>query len=173
MKMRALVVAIAAATCASSMSGAAVFECIASDGKHNFQTAPCPVGSGQLPVPLGPTQPPLQEERAANCGPVKMNATEGARAEAVAKVLLKQQLKDPDSARFTGMHHGKESCDGAAVTLVCGRYNARNGFGGYTGDKQFTVTIDGDGGSLWTEEMGGTPGWDGALRCTKASAASL
>lgn len=44
-------------------------------------------------------------------------------------------LKDPESARFQGVH--------VKWGTVCGEVNAKNSFGGYTGFKRF-LSIDGD-----------------------------
>lgn len=46
---------------------------------------------------------------------------------------LKGRLKDPDSAKISNV---KVSADGKTV---CGLVNAKNGFGGYTGDSVFYV----------------------------------
>lgn len=46
-----------------------------------------------------------------------------------AKRLLKEQLKDPESAQFRYVF--------ATETIVCGTYNARNGMGGYTDFEPF------------------------------------
>ena len=46
---------------------------------------------------------------------------------------LKGRLKDPDSAKISAV---KISADGKTV---CGLVNAKNGFGGYTGDSVFYV----------------------------------
>lgn len=53
----------------------------------------------------------------------------------LAETLVKVRLRDPDSAVFSGTkvvrRGGKET--------VCGFVNARNGFGGMTGDRWFAV----------------------------------
>lgn len=55
-------------------------------------------------------------------------------AGARAAVLLR--LKDPDSARFGQIAHGKAGA-------ICGEVNARNSYGGYTGMTPFMLTADG------------------------------
>lgn len=52
--------------------------------------------------------------------------------EAVKRDLAKS-LKDPESARF-GTIHASDTKDGK---IVCGFVNAKNSFGGYTGEKLF------------------------------------
>jgi hypothetical protein len=47
----------------------------------------------------------------------------------VARLALKELLKDPDSARF----RWEFTKNGA----VCGRVNARNSYGGYAGEKTY------------------------------------
>ena len=46
---------------------------------------------------------------------------------------VRESLKDPDSARFGEMSNSE---DGA---IACGTVNAKNGFGGYTGDQTFML----------------------------------
>ncbi len=52
---------------------------------------------------------------------------------AAAQATIAAQLRDPDSARFTGVTLMK---DGS----VCGFVNSRNAFGGMTGNNPFVVT---------------------------------
>ncbi len=59
-----------------------------------------------------------------------------------AKKALKSRLKDPESATFSEV---KSNEDGT----VCGKYNAKNSFGGYVGEKIFSyengvITINED-----------------------------
>ncbi len=69
-----------------------------------------------------------------------------------AEAWVKSVLKDPDSAKFSGQHG------------YCGYVNAKNSFGGYTGDKRFVapdaynVMIEGRGTrelerELWQREF--------------------
>ncbi len=51
-----------------------------------------------------------------------------------AEQSVRAHLKDPESAQFTDMKYYRQA------SLVCGKVNARNGFGGYTGPKEFTFT---------------------------------
>lgn len=66
-----------------------------------------------------------------------------------------QQLKDPDSARFGDIAAVKSS---AGTITVCGWVNAKNSYGGYTGDKPFLGAIIGSGAKLgfYVVGMGGT-----------------
>src|SRR5262245_59954783 len=54
-----------------------------------------------------------------------------------AKAAVLKTLKDPDSARFTDIKHVYMPGGG----WVCGRVNAKNGFGGYDGPKVFLYYI--------------------------------
>jgi hypothetical protein len=51
---------------------------------------------------------------------------------------LRSSLKDPDSARFGTMRAVK---DAKGDVIVCGYVNAKNSFGGYTGDQPFLGTL--------------------------------
>jgi hypothetical protein len=48
-------------------------------------------------------------------------------------------LKDPDSAKFSDMKILKASHSDGSFTFICGRVNAKNSFGGYTGFQDFVV----------------------------------
>jgi hypothetical protein len=50
---------------------------------------------------------------------------------------VKEQLKDPDSAQFESLTQRTDT------KIIYGRVNAKNGFGGYTGYKDFRVYPDG------------------------------
>lgn len=53
--------------------------------------------------------------------------------------LVKEALKDPDSAKFSDLKaYGRES-DPRSID-VCGRVNAKNSYGGYSGSAWFVVT---------------------------------
>jgi hypothetical protein len=55
-----------------------------------------------------------------------------------ARAAVLAELKDPDSARITGV---KPLLTNGKVTGYCGRVNAKNSFGGYTGDSVFYVSL--------------------------------
>lgn len=59
-----------------------------------------------------------------------------AQAFAAAKTALLASLKDADSAKLTDMRR--------VGSFVCGRVNSKNGFGGYTGNKTFSVDSTGE-----------------------------
>lgn len=65
--------------------------------------------------------------------------------EAVRENLTKWALKDPSSAQF--------SDEEAGATVVCGRVNAKNSFGGYTGAKAYTASLYGGGDSWYVEKV--------------------
>jgi len=57
---------------------------------------------------------------------------------AVVQSSLRKALKDPDSARF-GTVAAARGPDGAIT--VCGMVNAKNAYGGYTGEQPFMGTL--------------------------------
>lgn len=54
----------------------------------------------------------------------------------VAEGMIRQKLRDPDSAKFRDVRVGG-SVNGK---IICGYVNSRNGFGGMTGDQRFAVS---------------------------------
>lgn len=54
---------------------------------------------------------------------------------AVIEAGVRSRLKDPDSAKFRGLVAGMPP-DKSGI-FVCGWVNAKNSFGGYTGDRPF------------------------------------
>lgn len=52
---------------------------------------------------------------------------------------LKSRLKDPESARISGVYTVKTEYTGDAIN-VCGLINAKNSYGGYTGNRLFVAT---------------------------------
>jgi hypothetical protein len=69
----------------------------------------------------------------------RQRADEAALAEA--QDLVKQRLRDPDSAEFSGQSRFRYA--NGEITAVCGEVNAKNGFGGYTGYQYYTVLMAG------------------------------
>lgn len=53
-----------------------------------------------------------------------------------AMAVVEGRLKDPESAEFGTIFVR----DAGGIVSACGSVNAKNGFGGYTGDKSFIVT---------------------------------
>lgn len=59
------------------------------------------------------------------------------------KTVIPKQLRDPASATFGKVSaHTDRKYKGKPVTAVCGTVNAKNGFGGYTGMKQFVLIAE-------------------------------
>lgn len=54
------------------------------------------------------------------------------------QTLVSQRLREPESARFSKISVVTKEC----APVVCGVVNARNGFGGMTGDRSFAVAGD-------------------------------
>lgn len=63
-------------------------------------------------------------------------AVESSRLQEELKQVLVSRLKDPASVQFASLKMNNPK------TALCGEYNAKNGFGGYGGFKQFIVTSD-------------------------------
>lgn len=59
---------------------------------------------------------------------------------AVVQMLVKQQMKDPESAQFRNWHYVKASKSLPAT--VCGEVNGKNSFNGYTGFRHFLFKTD-------------------------------
>lgn len=74
---------------------------------------------------------------ASNWQPMQLTANQRASVER----QIRNQLKDPESARFGGIAAVKD--DKGAIT-VCGAVNAKNSFGGYTGHRPFVGLLFGD-----------------------------
>ncbi|UQS88750.1 hypothetical protein M5C90_24605 [Pseudomonas chlororaphis subsp. piscium] len=69
-----------------------------------------------------------------------------AEQEAAAKTTIAGMLKDPESARFSGVI-GVQRVGYPNSTAVCGNVNAKNSYGGYVGSVPFMVV--GSRGQLW------------------------
>ncbi len=68
----------------------------------------------------------------AGCG-----KSEEQRSIEAAEAAVRESLKDPDSAKF-GLAEAFGLFDGH---VVCGAVNAKNGFGGYTGERTYMVML--------------------------------
>ena len=79
------------------------------------------------PEPTRPTPPTPAERAARDRDRIRSNVEE------LAQAAVLSTLRDPASARFTYMYVNLDA------GVVCGEVNARNGFGGYTGDKYFMM----------------------------------
>ena len=77
---------------------------------------------------------------AAVCGVFAQEASEDPTI-SKAKARLLQQLKDPESARWFGLHVASPKKPGGPP-LLCGWVNSKNSFGGYVGFKPFLATAD-------------------------------
>lgn len=58
-----------------------------------------------------------------------------------AKEVIRSELKDPDSAKFSGIY-GVTSESWKISHAVCGYVNAKNSYGGYVGKRPFAVVGD-------------------------------
>lgn len=83
----------------------------------------------------------------ANRIPVEMSP----QLEKLAREALGERMRDPESIQLSKLEAGKQA-DGQ--TLVCGYYNAKNGFGGYAGRTPFFMIVQnsGKGAVGWERE---------------------
>jgi hypothetical protein len=78
-----------------------------------------------------------------------------AQALASARQTVSGKLKDPDSAKFTDVaRKTTPNVRGEPTDVVCGKVNAKNGYGGYTGAKAFVYFV-GNKSSTTVEELVG------------------
>ncbi|MBB4865473.1 hypothetical protein HNP46_004367 [Pseudomonas nitritireducens] len=63
-----------------------------------------------------------------------------------AKAVITSMLKDPESARFSGII-GVQVEGRPSASAICGNVNAKNSYGGYVGSVPFMVF--GDKGQIW------------------------
>lgn len=79
----------------------------------------------------------------ASCGSGSSSSSEPsesemlARYQVAAKEKLKDSLRDPDSAKYEGVKAHRVAAGGF---VFCGRINAKNGFGGFTGFERFVAS---------------------------------
>lgn len=50
---------------------------------------------------------------------------------------VEENLFDPDSSRYRNIRYYSPKSKGKKITVMCGKYNAKNRMGGYTGYKRF------------------------------------
>jgi len=68
--------------------------------------------------------------------PTWQNAELTEEQQLAATASVRELLKDPDSATFSGLY-GAKRIDGEGPLVVCGYVNAKNSYGGYVGKKRF------------------------------------
>jgi len=86
----------------------------------------------------------LQAAHAVDLPPYSVEPSKLTRAmTAAAELIVKQQLKDPDSAKFEHVQAFRDlgSDDAAQAFFVCGFVNAKNSYGGYSGNSAFMASI--------------------------------
>ncbi|PHM51011.1 hypothetical protein [Xenorhabdus sp. KK7.4] len=73
----------------------------------------------------------------------------------IGESLVRNNLNDPDSAKFDSFYHSSDEIftpidrpSGELDGYVCGRVNAKNAYGGYTGKKPYYVHIETKNGKL-------------------------
>jgi hypothetical protein len=85
---------------------------------------------------------PFQRLEAVSAPPTKANndwRTSRAFSQDVVEAAVRRQLRDPQSAIFRDLSatNDRKIGQSPAGLVVCGYVNAKNGFGGYTGEKPF------------------------------------
>jgi hypothetical protein len=61
----------------------------------------------------------------------------------MAKESIRKRAKDPGSVEFADVWVGQlTTSKGTTVKVACGYFNAKNGFGGYTGQQRFISGAD-------------------------------
>lgn len=85
-----------------------------------------------LPV-LGVMTKPPERERT----PEEKEASRRSGMVYAAKAIITQGMRDPSSATFGNVFYADK-----AGETVCGYVNGKNGFGGYTGMKEFVVIVE-------------------------------
>ena len=59
---------------------------------------------------------------------------------AISQTAVRNRLRDPNSAQFSDVYFTRAQLGGRRITVVCGRVNSRNGFGGYSGTQRFIAS---------------------------------
>jgi hypothetical protein len=131
---------------------------------------------GSIVIPLGgqvsnddtslaekkPSKPVVEVRKPSHLAATSTKVTSATLSSARREV--KQQMKDPDSIKF-GEYRALKLFDDEtkkSVIAICGKYNAKNSYGGYTGDKLFLAKQREDGG--WSIVVGGM----GLAMCSNA-----
>ena len=65
-------------------------------------------------------------------------------------LLIKERLKDPDSAKFRNTFIVRVQ----GQALLCGEVNSKNSFGGYTGFTRFMMGMTEISDKAWSENCG-------------------
>lgn len=96
-----------------------------------------------------PDQPPSAQQTAA-----QKQRIEEMSAISAAKRLVKERLKDPDSAQFSTVVYRPKT------KTVCGYVNAKNSFGGYTGNRGFISNGAQSNTSIQGDSAGFAEAWN-------------
>lgn len=73
--------------------------------------------------------------------------------EAAVRSRFRSALKDPDSLQLANVKASTGAIRHVPSTVVCGYFNSRNSFGGYTGFEPFAMEVtNGIAGDLWTDQ---------------------
>lgn len=107
---------------------------------NTFSQQPCGVEAKELPNP-GVAQPRKMEAMPPDI-PASAEMIEAARK--MCESSIAAQLKDPDSAKFGSPLRGelRRTAAGNVLRDYYFSVNARNSFGGYTGVKSWTCSLD-------------------------------
>jgi len=140
--MRYRLIILAAALLAAG-SAFAINKCKGIDGKTNYQDAPCaPSEQSQtlnLPATAAPAANGYTPGKQLQFKVVDLPAAQAQDIAKAAMALAREQLKDPDSAKFADVRVLNFTAQGTTITMTCGTVNAKNSYGGYVGAKPFWV----------------------------------
>ncbi len=116
------------------------------------------MGCNQTAAPVQSIQPAASKPKLLDSGSFKSYELNERQIEVV-KTAVRSELKDPQSAIFSIMDAGINSED---TIMVCGLVNAKNSYGGYTGDTVYSAVITAN--SAFGKALIGKPGSSSMLQ---------
>lgn len=90
------------------------------------------------------------------CGLIACGSKEPPSIEA-AKLAISTRMKDPNSIQFRDVRVVALNTPAGDTEVVCGEFNAKNGFGGYSGYEKFAFNPSGN--DLLMRSAFPKPGW--------------
>lgn len=120
----------------------AINKCTDASGKVVYQDTPCTAAAtsqhiNEAAKPYDPYAP--KEYAALKFAPVTIDPSDANSAAQIDLIIAKANLKDPDSAKFTGLHVFRFEAQNKVFNVTCGLVNAKNSYGGYAGVHRFWV----------------------------------
>jgi hypothetical protein len=87
------------------------------------------------------------------CMQIQVEDSKAVAAAYAAEQQVRAALKDPEAAHFsTNWHYSRVVCDDGPHEYVCGSVNAKNSFGGYSGNQLWLSISTGTRRDQWLEE---------------------